>query len=626
MIVRMARVAVIGPKEDLMDVLALIGHLGILQVEKEPPEKISRDADENRLQTLRPDREILAQRLLFEELLDKISALLSLLAPYAHRQTYLSPENILDSIKEVIDQQLRKCRDWLQRQEALRRDINALQRFKGFTDALAPLLPARLDSPNLDYIGIEISSRQNIEDIDRLGTLATGGRFQLETAATENGAIIGLITTEKEFVAAIQKALQDKHTQDFSLPTPLQTLSFPERIREADILLQSHHAESADLEKQITAFAYHWKDIYQQCHAWLSRRLALIKTTGLISATGMCFVISGWLPTADLAQLSEQLARRFNGRVVVEQKELREEDLARAPIQLRNRGYFQPFELLTRILPLPRYGSFDLTPFVAIFFPLFFGLMLGDMGYGILLAALALGLVILGTGNLRDVGKISGVAALYTIIFGGLFGECFGVLGNRLFGLRPLLLNRHESILPMLYFALALGFVHIVVGLVLGAISSCRQKEQQEAVFKIGSIVMLFCLALLLFTRFSPATATVMEWPLLLIVGIAIPVLFITGGLLAPLEVLKHIGNIISYARIMAIGLTSVLLAHVANTMAGMMGSIWLGIVIAILLHGFNIVLGIFAPTIHALRLHYVEFFSKIMSSGGHQYRPLGKE
>ena len=76
----------------------------------------------------------------------------------------------------------------------------------------------------------------------------------------------------------------------------------------------------------------------------------------------------------------------------------------------------------------------------------------------------------------------------------------------------------------------------------------------------------------------------------------------------------------------MAIGLTSVLLAHVANNMVGIMGSVWIGIFAGIMLHGFNIILGIFAPTIHALRLHYVEFFSKIVSDDGREYKPLAKD
>ena len=80
-----------------------------------------------------------------------------------------------------------------------------------------------------------------------------------------------------------------------------------------------------------------------------------------------------------------------------------------------------------------------------------------------------------------------------------------------------------------------------------------------------------------------------------------------------------------SYARIMAVGLASVLLAHVANRLAGAAGSLWVGVAAAVVLHAFNLVLGVFAPTIHSLRLHYVEFFGKFFEPGGRRYEPLRK-
>ena len=113
--------------------------------------------------------------------------------------------------------------------------------------------------------------------------------------------------------------------------------------------------------------------------------------------------------------------------------------------------------------------------------------------------------------------------------------------------------------------------------------------------------------------------------PVVIVILFLTPLLFVTGGMLAPLEFLKNIGNIISYVRIMAIGLTSVLLAFVANNLGGLTGDIVTGTLVAGMIHLLNIILGVFSPTIHSLRLHYVEFFSKFMEHGGRRFEPLKK-
>ncbi len=95
------------------------------------------------------------------------------------------------------------------------------------------------------------------------------------------------------------------------------------------------------------------------------------------------------------------------------------------------------------------------------------------------------------------------------------------------------------------------------------------------------------------------------------------------GILMGPIEFISLIGNILSYLRIAAIGLASVYLAKVANDMAGMVGNLIVGVILAILIHALNLVMGAFSPTIHSLRLHYVEFFRKFYEGGGRPYQPF---
>jgi len=216
--------------------------------------------------------------------------------------------------------------------------------------------------------------------------------------------------------------------------------------------------------------------------------------------------------------------------------------------------------------------------------------------------------------DLRDGVKFCLSHPLY-IFFGILYGEYFGELGNEFLGLEPLLIDRRSAIIPVLLFSLSVGVMHVTLGLFLGFLSAMRQKIRKEAAFKLLSIVVIFCVVILIVSLFEPFP-WLLTRPLIIGILILTPLLLFTGGLLAPLELLKSIGNIVSYARIMAIGLASVLLAFVANRMAGMMGDVVVGIIAAVLLHIINIGARRLLPTIHSMRLHYVEFSVSSWSTG----------
>ena len=218
-----------------------------------------------------------------------------------------------------------------------------------------------------------------------------------------------------------------------------------------------------------------------------------------------------------------------------------------------------------------------------------------------------------------------GIGALYTILFGLVYGELFGDLGEHWLNLQPLWIDRGKAVLPMVIFALSVGVAHVLLGMLLGCWSDMRRHHRREALSKFCMLlaILLLVLALISWLKPQPWLAT---RPLLAAVGILLPVLIAAGGLLAPLELLKTLGNIVSYVRIMAIGLSSVLLAVVANRLGGMTGDVMLGILVAGLLHAFNLLLGVFAPTVHSLRLHYVEFFSKFLDLGGRRFEPWQKK
>ena len=176
----------------------------------------------------------------------------------------------------------------------------------------------------------------------------------------------------------------------------------------------------------------------------------------------------------------------------------------------------------------------------------------------------------------------------------------------------------------MIVFSMTVGVVHILLGMTLGALAELRRHQPRKALVKLAMLVAVILAVLALVGLLYPQS-WLSTGPLLIAIGILMPVLIAAEGLLAPLELLKTLGNIISYVRIMAIGFGSILLAMVANRLGGMTGDIMVGILVAGVLHAFNLLLGIFAPSVHSLRLHYVEFFSKFLDLGGRRFEPWQK-
>ncbi len=625
MILRMAKIAVMGPRELLLPTLAFIEQQGVLQVDQEiRPQQF--EAVELSLPSIAFDRDALRQRFVYEDLLMKIDELLTCLSPEEGREYSLDTDSLANFVMEIIDKHILNTHKLDQEAKNIAHTLKEYQEAWSFLDAVSPLFKGKTTEPLLDYIGISIRNPGALKELQEHLQLETGKPIVIDTVEREGGELSGIIAAERETADFIRKKLHHNLVLERDLPRELLGLSMPEQIAVLTEKRAGLLKRQGQINEQLALFSQRWQGVNRQVPNWIVVQLSLLKVTASVYQTSMCFFIFGWIPQKKVESFREGLDAEFSGKVTVEEKEILVQELERVPTILYNSTYFKPFEIFSRLLPLPDYSSFDLTPFIGIFFPLFFGMMLGDMGYGLIVSCLGLILLYSGRKKLaRDAGKIMVVCGLYTIIFGLLYGEFLGGLGAQTIGLTPILLDRHETILPSLYFSLGVGIIHISIALLLGGLSARRRGETREALFQFVSIAFIFFLSLLVAASLFPVSQ-VFRTPMLIGGSLLLLLLFLIGGFLAPLEVLKHLGNIISYARIMAIGLTSVLLAHVANHLAGMTGSIWLGIMVGLLLHGFNLLLGIFAPTIHGLRLHFVEFFSKTMEKRGREFTPLGRK
>ncbi len=626
MIVRISKVEIAGPREQLEDVLSLLRDTGMLQIEPDAISFIDK-RDEAFLDSFLPDKSIVSERIYFEELRGKIAELFSFLPAIPQKESFIDPEQLVDTIRETIEKHLVKCRELWQKKEGLHNEQSELSRHTLFLDAIEPLLEGLKESDDVDLLGITLSEPEHVTLLRNLLKKHADEKFELVTTEAPDGLIAGLIIVAKEMAENVKGVLSDRDIPEFRFPPAFSNLTFVEKLDYIKTRISDIENEIDAICIQLDSFTMKWGAVYRTLQKWLDDKLSVLKAAASVFETAMCFFIYGWMATENVSPLKEMLNEKYLGSVVLEEKELREEDLERMPVILKNPSYFKPFEIFTRILPLPRYTSYDPTPFIGIFLPVFFGMILGDAVYGVLLllVSLIMSRKFRTRPIARDAAKILGIASLYTILFGVLYGEYLGELGHTFFGLQPVIIDRLKAVIPMLYFSVSIGVAHVVLGSFLGFLSALKKKTKKEAISRLCQIAIILCLLTLIASLFGLFPALLTK-PIILAILLLTPLLLFTGGMLAPLELIKSIGNIISYARIMAIGLASVLLAYVANHLAGMTGDIVLGVLVAGLLHLINIIIGVFSPTIHSLRLHYVEFFSKFIESGGRKFEPLKKE
>jgi V/A-type H+-transporting ATPase subunit I len=332
--------------------------------------------------------------------------------------------------------------------------------------------------------------------------------------------------------------------------------------------------------------------------------------------------IEGWVPGYSAAQVAQEIREVSHGACVIEVSDPEERD--EVPVQLRNPKFVRNFELLTRLYGLPAYDGVDPTLFLVPGFLLFFSIMLTDAMYGII--ALVLGLLLIRGGGrydqtIRDGGIILSSAGGATIIIGALCGGWFGDFGLKLPPLAAIqVFDPMVKVTTFLLIALIIGLAHVNTGVVINVLDNLKRRQIWKATTE--NLWFLFAQPGLIF--FLKGYKSVG----LIFIAISLILLLMGHKAMSMFQVTGFMGDILSYARLMALGLCTTGIAMTVNVLSGMLymvGSI--GMILAIIVffvgHLFNFVINAMGSFVHGLRLHYVEFFTKFYQSGGTEFKPL---
>lgn len=620
MIVPMARVRVLGPRERIEATLDALQDAGMLHLVTPAPVASLRPVElsgreqrlQDRLARIRDDLDQVLRRSGAQPSAPTapVEATAALLARWSRRADRLRHE------LEALDAEWRGL-------EERRAELVRFERFAVAFEALRAGASAAHTLHAYQLVlraGDQVAAAALREGLAR----AIGDQFVLDSRLLDGGETAVLLTVPRGDRGTVDRLLAQAGIHE--LPVPAELADLPPAAVLAGLGERRHAVEQrmAAIEARREAIRREaGPDLRQALAAVEDERLELAARTRVVQSA-RTFMVEGWLPAARVEALAARLRARLGEAIVVEELAREEWSGEDAPVVLQNPTLFKPFEVVTGMMPAPRYGTIDPTPFVAVFFPMFFGLILGDIAYGLFLALLSALLHWRSRPDttLRAVARVGGACAAFTIGFGLLFGEFLGDLGHRAFGLDPLLLNREEALLPFLGLAVAIGAIHIVLGLVLGVANTVRGHPRQ-ALGRGLALVMLAMVAVALLGAVQVLPGAFFTTAVVVLL-LAFPVLVVVEGIIAPIEFLSTISNILSYARIMALGTASVMMAVVANQLVGAFGGAVIGVLFGLLFHLVNFALGVFAPTIHGLRLHYVEFFGKFYSPGGQRYTPFG--
>ena len=403
--------------------------------------------------------------------------------------------------------------------------------------------------------------------------------------------------------------------------------------------------KNEELKDEIAKYA-EYRDSIRDTQDYFELRAEKYRVIAELDQSEHIFVLNGYIPEDDCQKL-EEICQKVPSAV------LEFEDAGEnAPVKLKNNAFAEPAESIVTMYSPPSHDDIDPTPVLAFFFYFFFGMMFSDAGYGLLLViATAIGIKVFKPDKkMRNNLKLFQYCGISTIFWGLVFGSIFGdapavfyklFTGNEI-TMQQLLpwptLDTQKDALFIMIMSIAFGLMHILVGMGCKFYVCLKQKKYAEAFFDTGLwMLMLIGFAILacgmavsqILVYIGAGIAIACAVGLILTQGRAKNGIFgkLIGGVASLYDITSYVSDLLSYSRLLALGLTTGVMAQVFNMLSTLMGTNVIGILFMIVIfiagHAITIGLNALGSYVHTMRLQYVEMFSKFYEGGGKPFEPF---
>jgi V/A-type H+-transporting ATPase subunit I len=535
---------------------------------------------------------------------------------------WLAKKNI-DQLRALVNK-IEEQESGIQEDKAEVEDASGhLAGFGKVLETFAGLMEQTHDLDKVEVIGftVEKNKKGDLDLIREKLDQLMPSEYEIFSAALDKHTLASIVACSSQNVGKIRSLFSSEGVQELALPGEFANKSLKTVIAQLKDKKTGMAEAKTHLDEKMQDFGVknYWR--LRKLRTEISDRLAFFGEIPKFAETKFTFVMTAWLPKSGLQEFKEMIHQAYQSLVVIEELHIDHHDHKNVPIILNNKPWCSPYQTFMGIFKPPAYGGLDPTGIMAVFFPILFGMILGDVGYGLLIVTVSYLIWKKNKdkpGVMRNVGYVYMMCGISTIVWGILFGEFMGNLGEH-YGMRAILPNREKDMIGCLMVSVCMGFVHIVISFIFKAIQGYKEHPGFNAHVKEGAgTALVLCMAAVLIV--GPGW---MKAPAGVVLFIGIVLTGMGGGIAGVLEIMGAMGNIMSYARIMAIGLSSVIFAVVANIIFTKVPSVAMGLMIAVLLHFINLVLGVWGPTIHGLRLNFLESFGKFVKFDGRVYQPF---